>query len=188
MAFDVAERSAIGAGTAGSRGNDNVKAGVIVAHLSAPVKRGDRRPNGSAASGPRRRRKSRRQQHGSAWHWKQTDSWYYTLPSSKKRVPLFDEDGNRIKGEENKKAAQLALARVKLGRGWQPEAPPTSPDEWIVAKVCSEYLQYCERGVANGTLSKGHRDTSSSMLNDLCRFCGALSVADLKKGHIKTWS
>src|SRR5437868_5261083 len=128
MAFDIAERSAIGAGTEGSRGNDNVKAGVIVAHLSAPVKRGDRRPNGSAASGPRRRRKSRRQQHGSAWHWKQTDSWYYTLPSSKKRVPLFDEEVNRIKGEESRKTAQLALARVKLGRGWQPEAPPTSPD------------------------------------------------------------
>jgi integrase len=25
------------------------------------------------------------------------------------------------------------------------------------------------------------------MLNDLCKFCGALTVAELKKGHIKTW-
>lgn len=27
-----------------------------------------------------RKRKQRRQQHGSAWHWKQTDCWYYTMP------------------------------------------------------------------------------------------------------------
>jgi len=25
-----------------------------------------------------RKRKQRRQPHGSAWHWKQTDCWYYT--------------------------------------------------------------------------------------------------------------
>jgi hypothetical protein len=30
-----------------------------------------------------RRRKQRRQQHGSAWHWKQTDCWYYTLSGTK---------------------------------------------------------------------------------------------------------
>ena len=29
------------------------------------------------------RPKTRRQSHGSAWHWKQTDSWYYTLPGTK---------------------------------------------------------------------------------------------------------
>jgi len=103
---------------------------------------------GVAKSEKPRRRRSRRQSHGSAWHWKQTDSWYYTLPGTKRRVALFDEDGIRIRGIDNKKAAQLALARVKLGQGWEPQAPPTSPEEWIVAKVCSEYLQYCERGVS----------------------------------------
>lgn len=43
-----------------------------------------------------RNRKQRRQQHGSAWHGKQTDYWYYTEPGAKKRVPLFDEKGERI--------------------------------------------------------------------------------------------
>ena len=49
----------------------------------------------------RRKRKQRRQPHGSAWHWKQTDSWYFTQPGAKKRVALFDEDGQRIRGKEN---------------------------------------------------------------------------------------
>src|SRR5688572_25540729 len=58
----------------------------------------------TAASGARRRgrRKTRRQSHGSAWHWKQTDGWYYTLPGTKKRIALFDEDGRRIRGLENR--------------------------------------------------------------------------------------
>ena len=56
-----------------------------------------------------RNRKQRRQQHGSAWHWKQTDAWYYTEPGTKKRQPLFDEYRERIRGKENKEAAQLAL-------------------------------------------------------------------------------
>jgi len=43
-----------------------------------------------------RERKVRRQSHGAAWHWKQTDSWYYTMPGTKKRVALFDKDGQRI--------------------------------------------------------------------------------------------
>jgi hypothetical protein len=37
------------------------------------------------------RPESRRQSHGSAWHWKQTDTWYYTLLGTKKRIALFDE-------------------------------------------------------------------------------------------------
>ena len=61
-----------------------------------------------------RKRKQRRQQHGSAWHWKQTDCWYYTMPSTKKRVALFDEDGQRIRGKRNKEAAEIALAKEKL--------------------------------------------------------------------------
>ena len=41
-----------------------------------------------------RKAKKGRQSHGSVWHWKQTDSWYYTLPSTKKRVALFNEQVN----------------------------------------------------------------------------------------------
>jgi hypothetical protein len=41
------------------------------------------------------RPQSRRQSHGSVWHCKQTDTWYYTLPGTKKRFSLFEEDGNK---------------------------------------------------------------------------------------------
>src|SRR5262245_16107685 len=75
------------------------------------------------------RPKARRQSHGSAWHWKQTDAWYYTLPGTKKRVPLFDEEGQRVTGKENKEKARLALARVKLtDKGELAPAPLTSGD------------------------------------------------------------
>lgn len=36
-------------------------------------------------------------------------------------------------------------------------------------------------------MSRGHRDSSVTYLNDLCRYCGAMSVAELKKSHIQTW-
>ena len=82
-----------------------------------------------------RNRKQRRQQHGSAWHWKQTDCWYYTPPGTRKRVPLFDEEGERIRGTDNKEAAQLALARIKLSDELAPLSSPVSK-EWTVAQVC----------------------------------------------------
>lgn len=132
-----------------------------------------------------RKAKVRRQSHGSAWHWKQTDCWYYTLPGTKRRVALFDEQGVRIRGRDQKFAAEEALAREKLA--WAGEAGGRTDSEWIVARVCSEYLQYCERGVANDTISRGHRDNSSLWLNELCRHCGALPVAQLKKGHVQSW-
>lgn len=133
-----------------------------------------------------RKRKARRQQHGSAWHWKQTDSWYYTLPGTKRRMSLFDDEGNRIKGADNQAAAERALAKVKvtLADGG-PEA--LMRDEWIVARVCSEYLQYCERSLSKGTVSAGHHRSAKSWLNDLCAYCGALPLSQLKKGHITTW-
>ena len=42
-------------------------------------------------------------------------------------------------------------------------------------------------GLANHAIGKGHRDNATAWLNDLCGYCGALAVAELKKGHIKTW-
>jgi integrase len=135
-----------------------------------------------------RPRKQRRQSHGSAWHWKQTDCWYYTLPGTKKRVPLLDEHGQRIRGKANKEMAEMALARVQIAGGDDAGGQMAAgAQRWLVAKVCSEYLQYCERGVASSTISKGHRDNATAWLNDLCGYCGALPVGELKKGHIKTW-
>ena len=134
-----------------------------------------------------RPRKQRRKPHGSAWHWKQTDCWYYTPPGTKKRTPIFDEQGQRIRGKENQQLAEMALARVKVSDESQTADSPAIREGWLVAKVCSEYLQYCQRGVANNTISKGHRDNAVNWLNDLCGYCGAMRVGELKKGHVKTW-
>ncbi len=133
-----------------------------------------------------RPRKQRRNPHGSAWHWKQTDCWYYTLPGTKKRVALFDENGNRIRGRDNQNAAEHALTRAKLS-GEMSGGVSVSDPAWLVARVCSEYLQYCERCMAAGSMSRGHRDQSVSLLNDLCSYCGALPAAELKKSHVQTW-
>ncbi len=132
-----------------------------------------------------RKRKQRRQPHGSAWHWRQTDCWYYTMPGTKKRVALFDERGERIRGTQNKEAAELALAREKLA--WDDSTAAGDSGPWLVARVCSDYLEYCERGLAQGTISKSHRDSTVAWLNDFCTFCGARPVAKLKKAHLQQW-
>jgi hypothetical protein len=95
-----------------------------------------------------RPRRQRRKAHGSAWHWKQTDCWHYTLPGTKKRMPLFDERGERIRGKEHQEAADVALARAKAADESPTAESAMDREGWLVAKVCSEYLQYCQRGVA----------------------------------------
>lgn len=132
---------------------------------------------------PPRRRRSK----GLPWHWRQTDAWYYTPPGSKKRVPLFDVRGHRIRGKDQRQAAELALARLKVNGQWRPTAAPTDHPEWLVARVCSDYLQYCEHGVASGTLSAGHRTTAICCLNDLSGFCGALPASQLTREHVRLW-
>lgn len=101
-------------------------------------------------------------------------------------MPLFDEEGNRIRGLDNEALAEHALARVKLS-GEMQTAGPVAEQDWIVARVCSEYLQYCERSSAARTMSRSHRDGAVSFLNDLCSYCSALPVAELKKSHLQTW-
>ena len=133
-----------------------------------------------------RARKPRRAAHGSAWHWRQTDCWYYTLPGTKRRVSLLDENGERIRGRENREVAEEALARIRLsGDGVGNRAP--ADEEWLTARVCSEYLQYCERRVKASGMSRSHLEQAKAFLNDLCRYCGALPVAELKKSHVQTW-
>jgi integrase len=133
-----------------------------------------------------------RQRRGAAWYWKQTDSWYYTPTGSKQRVGLFDENGKRIRGKANKQAAGLALARVQVAAGFKPKlvidsAVPEVPRQWLVASVCSEYLQYCEQRVASGNMSHDHRQSAILYLNELAGYCGALAVAELKRGHVTSW-
>lgn len=134
----------------------------------------------------------RRQRHGAAWYWRQTDSWYYTPRGTKKRVPLFDEDGKRIRGKGSKQAAALALARARLATDWRPEhetsaVDATMPAPWLVARVCSEYIQHCERRLAEKKIGAGHAGDAKRTLNDLCQYCGAMPVAELKRGHVQFW-
>ncbi len=133
------------------------------------------------------RRSSRRQSHGSAWHWKQTDSWYYTLPGTKRRVPLLDETGKRIRGKANKTAAELALARIKLSGDWQPTSAVPTGGEWLVARVCSEFIQHCRRRLQANSLNREYVADIERCLNRLCKYCGGLSVSELQKGHIRYW-
>lgn len=133
-----------------------------------------------------RTRKKLRNSHGSAWHWSQTDCWYFTLPGTKRRVPLFDENGQRLRGAENRESAEQALARVRLSDEPNGHAGATAQD-WIVARVCSDYLQYCERSVKAGSMSRGHWDQSVAFLNDLCSHCGALPLSEFKRSHVQTW-
>ncbi|MEX0586915.1 MAG: hypothetical protein WD176_09735, partial [Pirellulales bacterium] len=133
----------------------------------------------------------RRQRQGSAWYWKQTDCWYYTPQGTKQRQPLLDEQGNRLRGQGNKQAAQLALARVRLKQGLTPVSEsaivPAASEAWLVARVCSEYLTHCERAVAVGRMHPEHRLGVVRYLNDLCGYCGALAVAELKRGYVSGW-
>jgi integrase len=130
-----------------------------------------------------RRRRSR----GNAWHWRQTDCWYYTPLGTKRRVRLLDEDNRPIRGKDNLHVAELALARVKASGNWRPTVEAESKDPWLVAKVCSRYIEHCEQRAANGALSAEYRDEVARYLNDLCGYCGALPVAELRKGHVQHW-
>jgi integrase len=136
-----------------------------------------------------RRRRTRR---GSAWHWKQTDCWYYTLPGEKRRVALFDEQGKRIRGKDNKQAAELALARAKLNAKWRQQAVDDGSEAnrgeaWPVARVCSAYLEHCRKRVAAGAMSAGHLDDSTRYLNEFCKYAGALAANELTKGQVQFW-
>lgn len=128
-----------------------------------------------------KKRVKRRQQHGSAWHWKQTDCWYYTEPGTRKRVPLFDEKGERVRGKENKEAARMALARAKLADELQPTQRRDEGD-WSVARVCDVYL-----GNLKSTASSSWARQVQGWLEDLCRYCGALEVGEFKRRHLRNW-
>ncbi len=127
------------------------------------------------------RKRKRRQPHGSAWHWRQTDTWYITEPGTRKRAPLLDEKGERIRGRENKEAARLALARIKLQEELAKPSPAAS-GEWTVARVCEVYLTDLHQTATSGWASQ-----VQGWLNDLCGFCGALKVTEFKKKHLRTW-
>ncbi|HUT93413.1 MAG TPA: tyrosine-type recombinase/integrase [Thermoguttaceae bacterium] len=102
-------------------------------------------------------------------------------------MPLLDEKGKRIRGKDSRQAAELSLARVKVAGQWRPTAEPSTEGEWLVAKVCSEYIEYCRRGVARDTISEGYRDEVVRYLNKLVEYCGAMPISQLTKGHVQHW-
>lgn len=130
-----------------------------------------------------RQRRSR----GQAWHWKQTDAWYYTPPGTKRRVALRDEAGRSIRGQSNRLSAELALARIKAAGNWQPAIEPVEDDPWVVARVCSLYIEYCEQRAAKGTLHPEYRAEVTRYLNQFSAYCGAVPVSELRKGHVQRW-
>jgi hypothetical protein len=127
-----------------------------------------------------RKRKSRRQQHGCAWHWKQTDCWYYTPAGTKKRVALFDEEGDRIRGIENKKVAQIAYAKLQIAGVHELSSP--HQESWTVARVCDVYLTDLHK-TANPSWAR----QVTNWLVRLCEYCGALKVNEFKKKHLRQW-
>lgn len=128
-----------------------------------------------------------RRRHGSAWYWKQTNCWYYTPPGSKQRVPLVDVDGQLVRGTDSRKAAETALARVKLAGQWRPTADAPTATPWLVAKVCAEFIGNVERRSKCGSVSVEYPKEVARYLNDFCRYCGALSINELRKGHVEHW-
>lgn len=132
-------------------------------------------------------RSRRRRQRGSAWHWKQTDCWYYTPPGTKRRVRLLDEADRPIRGPQSRPAAELALARIKAAGDWLPEADAVPREEWLVARVCSEYIEDCQQRAARGSLTQEYCQSVVRHLNDLCSYCGGLPVSQLTSGHVQHW-
>ena len=94
----------------------------------------------------------------------------------------MDEDGKRIRGQDNRQAAELALARVKVADRWHPTPEPASKGEWLVARVCSQYIEHCQRGVASGAISEGYRDDAVRYLNSLCGYCGRTAHQPTQEG------
>ncbi|MBA2115025.1 tyrosine-type recombinase/integrase [Bremerella alba] len=130
-----------------------------------------------------RKRRSR----GRAWYWRQTDTWYFTPPGTKRRVRLVDERGNPVRGQSSIDQAELALARVKAAGDWRPEVKPAEESDWIVAKVCSIYIENCEKRSRAGEISIEYEKEVRRFLQDLCKYCGALPLCDLRKTHVLHW-
>jgi hypothetical protein len=130
-----------------------------------------------------RNRKQRRQPHGSAWHWKQTDCWYYTLPGTRKRTPLLDEKGQRIRGKENREAAELSLGRAKLAASTQSGDAPTNPEEWLVAKFKFRPFGSVVSTVRRGVCGSCRTDFAA----DRRRFVAARLAQPARLRHSMIW-
>jgi len=127
----------------------------------------------------RKSTKSNRRQRrpkGLPWHRSYDNSWYVTLHWQ--RHKLTTVDGKPIKGAEQQQAALDAHARLRL----QIQAAPKRAVDWTVARVCETYLQK-----VNKEDGARHLENSTAWLNNLCRFCGALSVDEFDAQTLDKW-
>ena len=108
------------------------------------------------------------------------DSQYGRMAAAGQRArrPLEKLKREQDNGSEAETSAAVPWVRLVLARerlSWEDDVSGTRGGNgpWLVARMCSEYIQYCERGVAGGTISQGHRDNTVSWLNNLCGYWGA---------------
>ena len=92
-------------------------------------------------------------------------------------MALLDENGERIRGREKEEAVEVAPAKEKLSWTYDSDASTIGNNQWLIARVCSDYIQYCEYVLLKGQISKNRRDNSVRWLNDLFGYCGALPAA-----------
>jgi integrase len=79
-----------------------------------------------------------------------------------------------------------------LATDWRPEPKAAleqanSATPWLVAGVCSEYIEWSKRRMAAGAINLDYGQSIARYLNEFCAYCGALAVAELKRGHAHLW-
>jgi integrase len=119
------------------------------------------------------RKKRRRGENGSVWFRAYTDSWY--VRSGGRQVPVLDENGRRVRGRENRKAAQAAWQAMR-------SKPPASPDE--VAEVAEVIRCYVSAKRPGDT--KAEKVTRHYLHSFAERWRG-LTVAALTPHHVTVW-
>jgi integrase len=95
--------------------------------------------------------------------------------------------GNKIRGQDKKADAELALAVIKAAGDWRPQVDHHSPSPWTVARVCSLYIEHAKQRAGRGDLNAEYCEGVVRHLNLFCEYCGALDVSELKKGHLEHW-
>lgn len=88
---------------------------------------------------------------------------------------------------QNRQVAELAFARVKATGNWKPDSDEENTAGMTVAEICSAYITHMNGRAVNGSAHPEYSESISRFLNDLCGYCGTLSVQELRKGHIEHW-
>ena len=122
-------------------------------------------------------------------HWKQTDCWYYTPPGTKRRVPLFDEDGKRIRGKRKRQGRRLGPgadeSRGQVAARRQNTGPckRVEPGEGLLRSTSSTASRAWKRhDQPRPPREHGPSPQCVMWVLERSRLAG-----ELKKGHVKVW-